>query len=266
MKAIACVAFVGLAIMARPVLAQDGEIIVTAMARQNSVSAISTIGASAAERPPVIGLKRQADSAVRHIEIVSDSREAEMREREVQAMLLAAIGRAKGAGLSLVTGQYEVTEVTAENWRDRFPALAGKADADAAAEDDDDYDDDDDNKPKPAFEDTGGTATARLMVKTPLTGSIASAQQKIAAFVKAVPPTGRSLIVQKGGLALTIVKPDQYREEIYRRVAEGAKQAVSFYGPNYGVDVTGLDRAIAWTQVSNTEVFLYVPYSFSITR
>ncbi len=104
------------------------------------------------------------------------------------------------------------------------------------------------------------------MVKTPLTGSIASAQQKIAAFVKAVPPTGRSLIVQKGGLALTIVKPDQYREEIYRRVAEGAKQAVSFYGSDYGVDVTGLDRAIAWTQVSNTEVFLYVPYSFSITR
>lgn len=265
MKAFACVAFVGLAIMARPVLAQDGEIIVTAMARQNSVSAITPIGSSAVERPPVIGLKRQADSAVRQIEIVSDSREADMREREVKAMLLAAIGRAKGAGLSLVVGQYEVTEVTPENWHDHFPALAGKPDTD---DEDDDYDDDDDEdtKPKPSFEDSGGTATARLMVKTRLDGSIASVQQKIAAFVKAVPPTGRSLIVQKGGLALTIVKPDQYREEIYRRVAEGAKQAVGFYGPDYGVDVTGLDRAIAWTQVSNTEVFLYLPYSFSISK
>ena len=264
MKAFACVAFVGLAIMARPVLAQDGEIIVTAMKRSAASGAPVAVVAS----PPVIGLKRQADSAVRQIEIVSDSREADMRQREVQAMLLAAIGRAKGAGLSLVTGQFEVTDVTLENWRDRFPGLAGKADAASDDEDDDDYDDDDDddNKPKPAFEDTGGTATARLMVKTPLTGSIASAQQKIAAFVKAVPATGRSLIVQKGGLALTIVKPDQYREEIYRRVAEGAKQAVSFYGSDYGVDVTGLDRAIAWEQVSNTEVFLYVPYSFSISR
>ena len=120
--------------------------------------------------------------------------------------------------------------------------------------------------PKPGFADNGSTATARLMVKTKLEGSIASAQQKIAGFVKAVPPTGRSLIVQKGGLALTIIKPDQYRDEIYRRVAEGAKQAVGFYVADYGVEVTGLDRAIAWTQVSNTEVFLYVPYSFSVSR
>ena len=260
MKAFATLAAVGLAILARPALAQDGEIIVTAMKRSAAFGAPVAVVAG----PPVIGLKRQADSAVRQIEIVSDSREAEMREREVRAMLLAALGRAKGAGLSLVVGQYEVIEVTPENWRDHFPALAGKPDADEDDEDDDD--DDEDNQPKPGFEDDGNTATARLMVKTRLDGSIASAQQKIAEFVKAVPPTGRSLIVQKGGLALTIVKPDQYRDEIYRRVAEGAKQAVSSYGPDYGVDVTGLDRAIAWTQVSNTEVFLYVPYSFSITR
>jgi hypothetical protein len=30
--------------------------------------------------------------------------------------------------------------------------------------------------------------------------------------------------------------------------------------------VTGLDQAIAWKQVSNTEVYLYVPYGFSIKR
>ena len=262
MKAFATLAAVGLAILARPALAQDGEIIVTAMKRSAAFGAPVAVVAG----PPVIGLKRQADSAVRQIEIVSDSREADMREREVKAMLLAAIGRAKGAGLSLVVGQYEVTEVTPENWRDHFPALAGKPDTAADDDDDDDDDEDEDTKPKPSFEDDGSTATARVMVKTRLDGPIAAAQLKIAGFVKAVPATGRSLIVQKGGLALTIVKPDQYREEIYRRVAEGAKQAVSFYGPDYGVDVTGLDRAIAWTQVSNTEVFLYVPYSFSITR
>ena len=259
MKAFASVALVALALLSLPALAQDGEIIVTAMKRS---SGYSDAPISVVTAPPVIGLKRQADSAVRQIEIVSDSREAEMRVREVRAMLLAALGRAKGAGLSLVVGQYEVIEVTSENWRDHFPALAGKPDAD----EDDDDDDDEDSAPKPGFEDNGSTATARLMVKTKLEGSIASAQQKIAGFVKAVPPTGRSLIEQKGGLALTIVKPDQYRDEIYRRVAEGAKQAVGFYGADYGVEVTGLDRAIAWTQVSNTEVFLYVPYSFSVSR
>jgi len=30
--------------------------------------------------------------------------------------------------------------------------------------------------------------------------------------------------------------------------------------------VTGLDREIAWAQVSNTEVFLYIPYSFTVSK
>ena len=81
-----------------------------------------------------------------------------------------------------------------------------------------------------------------------------------------MPATGRSLIEQKGGLALTIINPDQYRDEIYRRIAAGAKHAVSFYGPDYGVEVNGLDADIAWQQVSNTEVFLYIPYSFRIGK
>lgn len=256
-----------LLLVADPALAQDdgmGEVIVTAsrISRGDAGGPIAI-----ADRRPVVGLKRQADSAVRPIEIVSDSREADMRKREVQAMLLAALDRAKGAGLSLVVGQYEVVEVTRDNWRDQFPVLAGKPDPAADADDDDDDDEDEDARAKPGFEDDGGTATVRLMVKVPLGGSIADAQQRITAFVKAVPANGRAQMTQKGGgLALTIVKPDQYRDEIYRRVAEAAKHAVGFYGPDYGVEVTGLDREVAWAQVSNTEVFLYVPYGFTVEK
>ena len=259
MKAIAFAAIGSLALLAAPLRAQDdggaGEVVVTAQRISNSLPAIAGI----VQAPPVIGLKRQADSAVRNIEIVSDSREEGMRKREVQAMLLDAIDRAKRDGFNLVTGQFELVEVTRANWQDQFPGLAGKPNAT-----DDDDDDDDDDAPAPGFEDDGGTATLRLKVKTRLDGSIGNAQQKISGFVKAVPATGRSQIEQKGGLALTIINPEQYREEIYRRIAAGAKQAVTFYGPEYGLEVTGLDKGIAWKQVSNTEVFLYIPYAFSV--
>jgi hypothetical protein len=164
--------------------------------------------------------------------------------------------------MSLVTGHYEVVEVTRDNWRDAFPALAGRP----AEDEDDDDDDDEDDKPEPGFEDDGSTATVRLLVKTRLEGSIAGAQQKITAFVKAVPATGRSQIAQKGGLALTIINPDQYRDEIYRLVAAGAKHAASFYGEDYSVTVTGLNRDVGWAQVSNTEIFLYIPYSFTVSK
>jgi hypothetical protein len=269
MKAICHAAIGGLVLFVAPLAAQDddggsGELIVTAL-RLNSVSPLST----AAAQPPVIGFKRQADSAVRNIEILSDSREPDMRKREVQAMLLDAIDRAKRDGLTLVTGQFELVEVTRANWQDQFPGLGGKTSNDDGAEetddDDDDYDEED-SAPKPAFEDDGSNATVRLKIKTKLDGSIGNAQQKISSFAKAVPATGRSQIEQKGGLALTIIKPEQYRDEIYRRIAEGAKHAAGFYGPDYNLNISGLDDAIAWKQVSNTEVFLYIPYSFSIGK
>jgi hypothetical protein len=178
-------------------------------------------------------------------------------------MLLDAIDRAKRDGFSLVTGQFELTEVTRANWQDQFPGLAGKVNS---IDEDDEDDEDDENKPQPAFEDNGNIATARLKVKTKLDGSIGNAQQKISSFVSGVPVTGRSKMEQKGGLALTIINPEQYRDEIYRRIAAGSKHAVTFYDPEYSLEVTGLDKAIAWKQVSNTEVFLYIPYGFSVQK
>jgi hypothetical protein len=271
MKGLKFTLLCGLALLAVPSSAQDEgvgeEVIVTAMKRSSLPGPTAAV-----ERRPVIGLKRQADSAVRAIEIISDSREEDMRQREVQAMLLAAIDRAKREGFSLVTGQYELVEVTRANWQDQFPALVRKPsakdeDEDEEEEDDDDDDEDDDEEEVlAAFEDDGSTATVRLKVKTKLDGSIGNAQQKIRAFVKSVPATGRSQINQKGGLALTIINPEQYRDEIYKRIAVGAKHAASFYGPDYGLKLDGLDRAIAWAQVSNTEVFLYIPYDFSVGK
>lgn len=262
-------ALCGIALFSAPLIAQDddggmNEVVVTgSRINRNSLSSVDPISIYTPPSPPVIGFKRQADSAVRNIDIVSDSREEDMRRREVQAMLLDAIDRAKTAGFSLVTGQSELVEVTRANWQDQFPELAGKAKEDD--EDDEDYDDDE-NEAQSAYENNNSSTTIRLKVKTKLDGSINNAQQKIAGFIKSVPATGRSLIVPQGGLALTIINPEQYRDEIYKRIATGAKHAVSFYGPDYGVEVVGLDRDVAWQQVSNTEVFLYIPYSFKIEK
>jgi len=263
MKKIGILTLGALILAAAPVFAQDGnEVIVVTGTKRNSLSSVPGPLSIPLPQPPVVGLKRQADSAVRNIEIMSDSREEAMRQREVKAMLLDAIDRAKREGLNLVTGQFELTEITQANWQDHFPGLAGKDDP--VEDDDDDYDDDD--GPEPAYEDDGGILTIRLKVKTTLDGSISNAQQKISSFLKRVPATGRSEIEQVGGLALTIINPEQYRDEIYRRIAKAAKHAVSFYGPEYGLEVTGLDNGLGWKQVSNTEVFLYIPYSFVVEK
>jgi hypothetical protein len=273
MKHFLTAALCGTLLLSSPTIAQDEgeEIIVTAQMRTQSNGSVAVI-----ERRPVIGVRRQADSAVRVVEITSDSVDEGLRRREVRAMLFAAIDRAKGQGFNIVTGQFTVTEITRANWKDLFPDLAKGSDSNYSDDDEtwqededdegDNDDEDDDSKPKPAFEDDDSTTTLRLKVKTKLVGSIDNMDRKIAAFVKGVPVTGRSLMKQKGIMALTIINPEQYRDAIYKLIADGAQHAGEFYGAGYGLEVTGLNNDVAWEQVSETDLFLFVRYNFSIRK
>lgn len=218
-----------------PAFAQDalapglGEVVVTGN-RNNA--------RYAQQDRPVVGLRRQADAVVLQIAVASDTRDEATRKREIHSMLLAAIDRAGAAGVELVTGGFELTPVTRATYQDLPLGSAGRVD----------------------------TSQASLMIKVKLAGSIADAEKRLDAFIKSVPRTGSGMVDRNGVPALTIVNPDQYRDDIYRRIATGSTHALSFYGPDYALDLTGLDEAIAWKQVSNTEVFLYIPYTFSIRK
>jgi hypothetical protein len=185
---------------------------------------------------PVVGLRRQADSAVQAIQISSDSRDENERKREIQAVLAAALDRASAAGVELVTGNFELVPVTKANAKDLAYFGAGRPD----------------------------TSRVVLMVKAKLAGSTVAAQQRIDAYVKGVPKSGRGLLEASSGLSLTIINPDQYRDAIVKAVAEHATRYAALFGPEYRVSVTGLDGQVAWSQVSGSDVFLYVPYRYSI--
>lgn len=204
-----------------------GEVVVTA----NRMS-----GRYFQQERPVVGLRRQADSAVLRVMISSDSRDEAARKREIHAMLLAALDRASAAGVELVTGNFELTPVTRANYTELPFTGAGRVD----------------------------TSKVDLMVKARLAGSTGSAEDKMAAFIKSVPANGRALMERTGGLTLTIVNPDQYRDTIVKLVAESAAKYAAMFGPGYGVSVSGIDGQVAWSQVSGTEVFLYVPYFYTI--
>lgn len=266
MKRIA-VLLLAMLVPATPLQAQDGDaenIVVTG----SRISSPGLTGIGMPEPRPVIGIRRQADSALRNVEITSDSLEDGMRRREVRAMLLDAIDRAGRQGFSIVTGRFTVTEVTRANWQELFPDLARGSASDYSDDDESwqEIEEDEDNAPKPFFEDDGSETTLRLMVKTRLTGTIDEAERKIGTFVKSIPEDGRAQMKQKGEMALTIIKPEQYRDEIYGLIAEGARHAASFYGPEYGLDVTGLDGKVEWEQVSDTELFVFIRYRFTVDK
>lgn len=215
-----------------PAVAQDnsnivGEVVVTG--QRASADYLS-------DEQTVVGLRRTADSAIQPVKFTSDSRDEDMRKQEIHAMLEAAIRRADAAGVELATGDFELAKVTLANYKDLAFARGARPD----------------------------TSEIGLFVKASLAGSVGGAQGRIDSFIKSVPATGRALIEKRGGITLTIINPDQYREPIVKLVAAEALKTAAAFGPDYGVEVAGLNEQLIWAQASATEVFLYIPYRFSV--
>ncbi len=208
--------------------AQDlGEVIVTA----NRLNA-----RYAQQDRPVVGLRRQADSAIMQMWFTSDARDEAVRKREIHTMVLAALDRSAAAGVEMVTGNFELIPLTKSNYQDLPFFSAGRVD----------------------------TSRTNVMIKTKLAGSLATAEQRLISFIKDAPKSGRGVVENGGGLTLTIINPDQYRDTIVKQVAENARSQAAMFGPDYAVQINGVDRHVLWSQVSRTDVFLYVPYSYTI--
>jgi hypothetical protein len=185
---------------------------------------------------PVIGLRRRADAAVMMLNISSDTREAGPRIAEIHAALLAAMDKAAAAGLEIVAGGNPLYRVTRENYKLLPLPGAGRVD----------------------------TNMVQVMVKAPLQGTAQATQARLAGFVSGLKGTGRATISQPAGISLTIVDPDQYRSAIVAAVAADAKATAAQFGSDFTFSVTGIDGQIVWSQVSPSEVFLFIPYRYTI--
>lgn len=220
-----------LLIAAAPVLAQDltgSEIVVTGMRKESDNYGV-----------PAIGLRRIADYAVQEVEVAGDTREPQRRRDEIFEMIRGAIAMAgKSGGIELATGDMVVEPLTLENYRNLPLHNDGRPDTDKTS----------------------------FLVKTKLSanGDAKAALDRIHAFIKAVPPVGRAEMRASGDLTLSIVGPDQYRSRIIDLVAADAHATAAKLGPDYAVEAKGLDRPVEWSRASLTEVFLYVPYSYTI--
>jgi hypothetical protein len=227
------VALVGLLLTAMPAAAQvleKQEIMVTAMRREAK---------DYDDHVPAIGLRRVADFAVQEVVVTGDTRDPDKRHEEIYTMVRGAIElAAKRGGIELATGEMVVEPLTLANYRNLPLRTDGRPDSNRTT----------------------------FLVKTRLAaGSDAKAAlDRISAFVKAVPAVGRAELKPANDLTLSVVGPDQYRAQIIDLVAADARATAARLGPDYAVEAKGLDRPVEWSRASLTEVFLYVPYTYTV--
>jgi len=188
---------------------------------------------------PAVGLRRLADYAVLEVKVAGDTRDEKKRRDEIFQMVQGALDLARRRpGIELATGEMVVEPLTLANFRNLPLANDGRPDTDKTS----------------------------FLVKTKLSAGTdaKAALERISAFVKDVPTVGRAEMKASGDLTLSVVAPDQYRGQIVDLVAADARSTAARLGPDYAVEAKGLDRPVEWSRASLTEVFLYVPYSYSV--
>lgn len=225
-----------MAATAMPLPAAAQETIVVTGSRQDR-SATNAYFARNNE-PSAIGVTRRADYFVTPLYVSSDSRDVDLRHEELYAMLGQLLDRAKAEDIDIVAGRYKLSPVT----RDTM----GELDKIAGSRPD----------------------TSRVLVyaRIPLAqagGSVSETAERIAAFVKAVPVTGRSFI-DVGTTGLAIDDPEQYRGAVVKHIAEESTRYAAMFGSGYGVEITGLAGDLYWQQAGETEIFLYIEHAFTI--
>lgn len=191
------------------------------------------------ERQPSVGLKRLADYAVQEVTVAGDTRDPARRHAEIFDMIRGALVLATSqGGVELATGDKVVEPLRLENYRSLTLASDGRPDAERTS----------------------------FLVKVRLTPGVdaKTAIERIDRFVKAVPPVGRAEMKPSDDLTLTVVGPDQYRSQIIEAVAADARATAARFGPDYGVEIKGLDRPVEWSRASLTEVFLYLPITTTV--
>jgi hypothetical protein len=190
------------------------------------------------DKVPAVGLKRTADFAIQPIRITGDTREEAIRHEEMFQTIRRLIEGASAHGVQLAFGKMIVEPLTLVNYKDLTLERDSRPD----------------------------TNRVELLVKAPLSagGNAREALARIDRFLKSVKPVGRALVERNDDMTLSIVAPDQYRPDVAAKIAEDAAAMAAKFGPNYAVEVRGLNRPVEWARAGLTEVFLYVPYELVV--
>ena len=190
---------------------------------------------------PAVGFRMTADFAVRSASIVGDTRDRKRRLTEINKMVENAIKLAPSYGIQLSFGSKTVEDLNLQNflgYTQKNMAGGGRAD----------------------------TSRISFLIKVPLDdkSDMAAIEKKMDNFVEKVKPVGRAEFLGKGKVTLSVVAPDQYRNDIITAIAKDASDVSAKIGSSYAVKLDGMQERVEWTRWGKKQVMLYIPYQMTV--
>jgi hypothetical protein len=221
---------------ATPAFAQDEAIVVTGtrLVRQD-FEAIQPPQPGAMPMPHVT-LRKRADSVVADLFVRNDTRDADQRAGEMRQALrgLEARARTGSVTLALIDATSGVVRPFSMEIAERSIGNAGQPDS--------------------------SMVTISLRTNVQAGDSLDAITERINAFVAAAPRPGRTELTT-GAVDLVLNNPEQYHAALVTEIAGEGRTVAGQLGDGYGVNITGLERQVAWRRTGELELTLFLPYT-----
>ena len=109
------------------------------------------------------------------------------------------------------------------------------------------------------------TSRVVVLLRTPVSAqdTIVSVQDRLDAFVRALPKPGRvSLSIDDP--ELTLVDPAQYRADVITAIGRDAKAIIDSGGPGQAVELEGLENQLVWRRTGDLELTVFLPHRLKL--
>ncbi|HWA01474.1 MAG TPA: hypothetical protein VG841_14275 [Caulobacterales bacterium] len=233
LKALAAIAAL---LLAAPAWAQDAsqdEVVVSGF-RASPRAAVY-----AALPVPAISLSRRADSVIIALTVASDSREAGVRQQEIQRTLQDIAQRARGGAVSLALQQDDVLRPFTVDLAMRLLSPGPRPD----------------------------TSQVTVQMRTAVAGAddtLDAARQRFVAFVRAISRTGRASADISSDVGITLKDIPSYRAPLIQAITADAAATAQSLGSNYRAELSGMESPVAWRKSGDLMLTLFIPYELRI--
>lgn len=218
--------------MSQLAYAQEDEIIVTG----TRISAVNVAG-----NGPGITVEKKGDFLLLQVTIENDSRELKTRLAEMDATIknmLEAADNNPDITLSLVGKGNIVRSMNLVNYRSNL--VGGR-------------------RPD--------TSMAHFKVKTNIPDNMDEAfkiSANLAKFVEGVEEVGRTRILENENISVSVLNPNQYRDEVRNKIIAEINATTEALDGNYRAIISGLDGPVKWARSGDFNLAFYMDYSYEI--
>lgn len=188
---------------------------------------------------PAITITKNADFFVQRIRLINDSRSPDLRKQELIGSidnLIKASAKIKGMELSYGDGFLVPVNLNDDSLQ--------------------------------IIEDTRRTDTSYvdISVKTAMNEKESPKQQIVSLrkFISSANLLSRTEIESIGDIGLSIVKPEQYRYEILKKVVAENKKIQEVVGGDCEIKIGGLEGRVNWERSGVSELTLYIGYATEV--